>query len=194
MEYRTLGRSGLKVSTLTLGTMTFGGAGPFAAVGNSDLTEARRIIERAGSGRSANIMVADKSGARFDMEFAAGEQFEIADQGDVLVHTNHYLDRDMYKVPEFYENSEMRFNRAHTLASEHTSRDRKTMETMLSDTQNPDNAICQPYRSRAPLGQMGTVCTLTMDLDAGDMAIRLGNDAQAPLERIPLSRLPAAAE
>ncbi|UVK53379.1 aldo/keto reductase [Mesorhizobium sp. AR02] len=45
MEYRTLGRSGLKVSTLTLGTMTFGGAGPFAAVGNSDLTEAKRMID-----------------------------------------------------------------------------------------------------------------------------------------------------
>lgn len=29
MEYRTLGRSGLKVSTLTMGTMTFGGAGAF---------------------------------------------------------------------------------------------------------------------------------------------------------------------
>ncbi|TIV23014.1 MAG: aldo/keto reductase, partial [Mesorhizobium sp.] len=43
MEYRTLGRSGLKVSTLTLGTMTFGGTGPFAAVGNSDLSEAKRI-------------------------------------------------------------------------------------------------------------------------------------------------------
>ncbi len=30
MEYRTLGRSGLKVSTLTMGTMTFGGAGAFS--------------------------------------------------------------------------------------------------------------------------------------------------------------------
>ena len=45
MEYRTLGRSGLKVSTLTLGTMTFGGTGPFAGVGNSDLAEARRMID-----------------------------------------------------------------------------------------------------------------------------------------------------
>ncbi|MBZ9993197.1 aldo/keto reductase [Mesorhizobium sp. BH1-1-4] len=45
MEYRTLGRSGLKVSTLTLGTMTFGGTGPFAAVGNSDLAEAKRMID-----------------------------------------------------------------------------------------------------------------------------------------------------
>lgn len=45
MEYRTLGRSGLKVSTLTMGTMTFGGQGNFAKVGNTDLAEARRQID-----------------------------------------------------------------------------------------------------------------------------------------------------
>ncbi|TIT12331.1 MAG: aldo/keto reductase [Mesorhizobium sp.] len=45
MEYRTLGRSGLKVSTLTMGTMTFGGAGAFSAVGKTDLDEARRMID-----------------------------------------------------------------------------------------------------------------------------------------------------
>ena len=33
MEYRQLGRSGLKVSVLTMGTMTMGGKGVFAAVG-----------------------------------------------------------------------------------------------------------------------------------------------------------------
>ena len=31
MEYRLLGRSGLKVSTLTMGTMTFGGKDPSSA-------------------------------------------------------------------------------------------------------------------------------------------------------------------
>lgn len=45
MEYRTLGRSGLKISTLTMGTMTFGGGGKFSAVGKTDLTEARRQID-----------------------------------------------------------------------------------------------------------------------------------------------------
>ena len=45
MQYRTLGRSGLKVSVLTLGTMTFGGTGPFAKVGNTDLHGARRQID-----------------------------------------------------------------------------------------------------------------------------------------------------
>lgn len=45
MEYRTLGRSGLKISTITLGTMTMGGKGPFAKVGTVGLDEARRQID-----------------------------------------------------------------------------------------------------------------------------------------------------
>ncbi|MCL2900281.1 aldo/keto reductase [Brenneria tiliae] len=46
MQYRQLGRSGLKVSVLSLGTMTFGGQGKFAKTGNTDLQGARRQIDR----------------------------------------------------------------------------------------------------------------------------------------------------
>ncbi len=45
MQYRQLGNSGLKVSELTLGTMTFGGQGGFARVGAVSLAEARRLID-----------------------------------------------------------------------------------------------------------------------------------------------------
>jgi aryl-alcohol dehydrogenase-like predicted oxidoreductase len=45
MEYRQLGRSGLRVSTLTLGTMTFGGRGGFSAVGATDVDGARRQVD-----------------------------------------------------------------------------------------------------------------------------------------------------
>ncbi len=45
METRLLGRSGLKVSALGFGTMTFGGEGFFAPVGNIQVEEARRQIE-----------------------------------------------------------------------------------------------------------------------------------------------------
>jgi aryl-alcohol dehydrogenase-like predicted oxidoreductase len=45
MEYRQLGRSGLRVSVLTLGTMTFGGRGGFAAVGATDVAGARRQVD-----------------------------------------------------------------------------------------------------------------------------------------------------
>ncbi|MEM1130133.1 MAG: aldo/keto reductase [Pseudomonadota bacterium] len=45
MEYRTLGRSGLKVSAITMGTFTFGGEGPFGMVGNHGVDEARRLVD-----------------------------------------------------------------------------------------------------------------------------------------------------
>ncbi len=46
MEYRALGRSGLRVSVLTMGTMTFGGKGGFANVGSTDVTQARRQVDQ----------------------------------------------------------------------------------------------------------------------------------------------------
>jgi len=45
MEYRRLGRSGLFVSSLTLGTMTFGGSGPFNKVGSTDVAGATRQVD-----------------------------------------------------------------------------------------------------------------------------------------------------
>ena len=45
MEYRNLGRSGLKVSVLTMGTMTFGGGGASRPPATADLAEARRQID-----------------------------------------------------------------------------------------------------------------------------------------------------
>ncbi len=45
MEYRQLGNSGLRVSTLTLGTMTFGGRGGFSVIGSTDAAAARRQVD-----------------------------------------------------------------------------------------------------------------------------------------------------
>src|SRR5271165_2558764 len=45
MEYRQLGGSGLRVSALTLGTMTFGGKGQFGALGATDVEGARRQLD-----------------------------------------------------------------------------------------------------------------------------------------------------
>jgi aryl-alcohol dehydrogenase-like predicted oxidoreductase len=45
MQYRQLGNSGLLVSELTLGTMTFGGDGKFANVGTTDGVAARHQID-----------------------------------------------------------------------------------------------------------------------------------------------------
>ncbi|WP_312734463.1 aldo/keto reductase [Brevundimonas sp.] len=46
MEYRQLGDSGLRVPVLSFGAGTFGGSGPlFGAWGNSDVEEARRLVD-----------------------------------------------------------------------------------------------------------------------------------------------------
>jgi aryl-alcohol dehydrogenase-like predicted oxidoreductase len=45
MDYRQLGRSGLRVSTLTLGTMGFGGKGPFADVGKLGVEDCKRQLD-----------------------------------------------------------------------------------------------------------------------------------------------------
>ncbi len=45
MQYRQLGASGLMVSELSLGTMTFGGEMHFKAMGNIQADEARRLVD-----------------------------------------------------------------------------------------------------------------------------------------------------
>ncbi|MGV9349921.1 aldo/keto reductase [Streptomyces spiralis] len=45
MEFRRLGRSGLRVSSLAMGTMTFGGSDVFGNVGQTDSAGARRQID-----------------------------------------------------------------------------------------------------------------------------------------------------
>jgi len=47
MEYRQLGRSGLRISELVLGTMTFGGQGKFGDVGTTGVEGARGQIDLA---------------------------------------------------------------------------------------------------------------------------------------------------
>jgi len=47
MEYRTLGRSGLKVSLHTLGTMNFASEGFFGMIGSVPVKEAKRLVDIA---------------------------------------------------------------------------------------------------------------------------------------------------
>jgi aryl-alcohol dehydrogenase-like predicted oxidoreductase len=56
MNLRQLGSSGLKVSELTLGTMSFGGGGKFANVGTTDVDGGRRQIDMC---RDAGINLID---------------------------------------------------------------------------------------------------------------------------------------
>ena len=85
MDYRQLGRSGLRVSTITLGTMGFGGSGWAAAVGQIDVEGARRQI---GLARDAGVNLFDTADV-----YSSGTSEEIlgaalgSDRDEVLVAT-----------------------------------------------------------------------------------------------------------
>jgi aryl-alcohol dehydrogenase-like predicted oxidoreductase len=85
MEYRQLGRCGLRVSTITLGTMGFGGTGWAAPVGQIDVEGARRQIALA---RDAGVNLFDTADS-----YSGGTSEEILgkalgpDRDDVLIAT-----------------------------------------------------------------------------------------------------------
>jgi aryl-alcohol dehydrogenase-like predicted oxidoreductase len=106
MEYRQLGSSGLRVSALTLGTMTFGGQGHWARVGNTDLATATRQIDLAldrgvnfidtanvySEGVSEEIVGQALKGRRDAMLIATKARMPMGDgQNDAGLSRNHLI-------------------------------------------------------------------------------------------------------
>jgi aryl-alcohol dehydrogenase-like predicted oxidoreductase len=89
MEYRQLGRSGLRVSTITLGTMGFGGTGWATPVGQIDVDGARKQI---GLARDAGVNLFDTADV-----YSSGLSEEIlgkalgSDRDEVLIATKARL-------------------------------------------------------------------------------------------------------
>ncbi len=107
MQYRQLGRSGLRVSTITLGTMTFGGRGGFAKTGALDLAAAGRLIDmclEAGvnlidtadvysAGLSEEIVGAALSGRRDRVLVATKARFPMGDGANDAGLSRYHLIR-----------------------------------------------------------------------------------------------------
>jgi aryl-alcohol dehydrogenase-like predicted oxidoreductase len=93
VEYRTLGRSGLKVSAITMGTFSFGGVGGFAKVASQGVAEARRLIDTCIDGgvnlfdtanmysmeRSEEILGEALGGKRNDVLISSKARMKIGD-------------------------------------------------------------------------------------------------------------------
>src|SRR5215510_15083220 len=105
MEYRYLGRSGLKISALTLGTMTFGGEGFFAKTGNSSMQEVRRIIDISrdaginlldtanvySTGRSEEMLGEALDGERKDLMVASKVRFPMGKGPNETGLSRHHI-------------------------------------------------------------------------------------------------------
>ncbi|HEX5700417.1 MAG TPA: aldo/keto reductase [Rubrobacter sp.] len=107
MEYRRLGRSGLFVSALTLGTMTFGGQGGFSKVGATDVAGARRQVDMCldsginlfdtaniySGGESEEILGEAISGRRDDLLLATKVRMPLGDGPNDTGLSRHHIIR-----------------------------------------------------------------------------------------------------
>jgi aryl-alcohol dehydrogenase-like predicted oxidoreductase len=105
MEYRPLGSSGLEISALTLGTMTFGGQGAFKNIGNTDVAGARRQIDMCidaginlidtadiySTGRSEEIVGEAIEGKRDDLLIATKVRFRMGDGPNMAGLSRHHV-------------------------------------------------------------------------------------------------------
>ena len=105
MEYRQLGRTGLKISVLTMGTMTFGGTGSFARVGSTEEGEASKQVDlclEAGvnlidtadvysGGRSEEIVGAAIAGRRDEVLLATKVRFRMGEGPNDAGLSRHHI-------------------------------------------------------------------------------------------------------
>ena len=105
MEYRFLGHSGLKVSVLSLGTMTFGGQGKFAKTGQTDVEAAQRQIglcldaginlfdtaDVYSGGESEVILGKALGGKRNDVLIASKARFPMGDGPNDRGSSRHHI-------------------------------------------------------------------------------------------------------
>ena len=147
MEYRQLGRSGLMVSTVTLGTMGFGGTGWASPVGHLDVKAARQQIDiclEAGvnlidtadiysNGLSEEIL-GEALGADRDAVLLATKRSGVYPHTDDVIYAHEY--GHMLGIPDEYSHSNEQLNALlhqaapKTAASSRAALDKTTIERM----------------------------------------------------------------
>jgi isopenicillin-N N-acyltransferase like protein len=146
--------------------------------------QASATINRSPHGKSSNIIVADKSGACFDLEFAGDETLSPASLNGCYAHTNHYLGKEINALDDpLFFNSRTRMDRATQLISQTGEHTAANMMAVLSD-RAAEFPIYRPYLPDEVLQDVGTVATIVMDLPRQEFHIRKGNDVAAPFTKI----------
>ncbi|WP_120633802.1 C45 family peptidase [Ruegeria sp. EL01] len=150
-------------------------------------SELQVIVGRAGSGRSANLLIADETGRSLNIEFDGLNARTYEAGPKATAHTNHYLASEIPVAEVLFENSNARLNRARVLVENLEDLGLKQLKTLLSDTSDQKNPILAPYREiPAFRGKLGTDCSIAMDLERRQMHFRRGNDPRSLFEGLPV--------
>ena len=144
------------------------------------LAQVDSLLARHGAGKASNIMVADAGGNGFDVEFCGETSYRIEPAGNYLLHTNHYLGRAINSDQDAdFSSSYARFNRATQILSGNKERSAAAMCKLLSDDSDRLLPIYRAFLPDDSVHELGTVCTIVMELAQQKMWLRKGKGPQA---------------
>ncbi len=150
-----------------------------------DLKKATKLIEPVKEGKSANILIGDAHGEYIDFEFANQQVYQSQDDSKVFLHTNHYLkNKELNSDLEKLASSLARYEQALQMIPTVKESSLDDMKRILLDQTMSNLPICRPYVPDPDIGNVGTVCTIIMDLTSLKMHITLGNPLEAPFTSI----------
>lgn len=154
-----------------------------------NMSEVENLLTDHGAGKASHVLVATYKGEGFGYEFNQDKQFQLALVNSYLIHTNHYLGEsiDDPQDPDF-RSSFARIRTAEQFIADHPDRDLTTMKKLLSDESNSDWPIYRDYMENDHIGDVGTVCSIIMDLRRQEIHLRKGKSERADFETYSLTR------
>lgn len=146
------------------------------------IEEAQERVNKAPSASFSNLMAGDRQGCYFDVEFKKHQKFPVAYPNMLPIHTNHYLadpdptaENSLDPVEkDLVEDSTIRYLQAGKLTADNKEITVEQVRRILRNRDNLSHSICSGYKSIMD-AQIGTVCSIVMDLNKLEMSISKGN-------------------
>ncbi|OLS21226.1 MAG: hypothetical protein HeimC2_34440 [Candidatus Heimdallarchaeota archaeon LC_2] len=140
-------------------------------------------------GCAGNIIIADNNGNYQDIEFGGEKLYFLEVNKSVFMHTNHFLKNiTLNQQPENMESSFSRYEKASSLISNLTDQSLENMKNILSDESDTEFPICRKYIQGKTMEDVGTVCTIIMDLEKLELNITKGSPSNNNFSKIKLNK------
>ena len=150
------------------------------------IEEAKENVKKAGLGKASNILVANGDGECFNVEFAGDRAFYLTPENQILVHTNHFLARQINPERGIFRSSYARMRTAKEKLESSGDRSLESMKNILLDRSNKDMPINQKYIPFEAIEDLGTICTIVMDLKNLEIHIKKGANLEDDFQKIKL--------
>jgi isopenicillin-N N-acyltransferase like protein len=137
------------------------------------VADARLEIERLDRAHAVNHLLVDRGGTAVDLEAVPGEVFAVEPQDGVLVHTNHFLNREarqrkVERAGGVAPDSRRRAERAGSMLTECAPRvSVGDLQAVLRDHHDDPEPICRHHDDAGEPTASSTVSSSVLDLTDG---------------------------